>query len=118
MNRIQRIIGKHALILIASGQKEIASQVFVYDRIREIRADVELLEVKVLMTYDEAFHRVFKVEIDKNMNKSQAKTLVLNFYNNLLNATMKLTEEEVENIKKQREAQALPLNKNKDELNE
>lgn len=101
----QRIIGKHALILVARGQKEIASQIFIYDHIREIRVDTEALEVKVLMDYDSSYFRVFKVQVNEHIDEIKAQKLVLDFYNNLLNASMKLTPEEIENIKKQREMQ-------------
>ncbi len=107
----QRIIAKHALILIAKGRKEIASQIFVYDHIREIRVDTEELEVRVLMDYDDSYFRVFRVEINDNLTEEKAKKLVIDFYNNLLNASMKLTEEEISNIKNQREALRLQSGK-------
>ncbi len=106
MQGTQRVVAKHALILMGRGNTEIASQIFVYDHMREIRADLETFEVKVLMDYDTAYHRVFKVEVNENISKEQATKLVLDFYNNLLNASMKLSDEERENILAQRKAQA------------
>ncbi len=106
MQGTQRVVSKHALILMGRGQTEIAAQVFVYDHMREIRADLENLEVKVLMDYDTSYHRVFKVEVNEKITKEEAMKLVLDFYNNLLNASMKLTDEEKENLLAQRKAQA------------
>ena len=100
----QRIISKHALILIARGNKEIASQIYVYDHMREIRVDLEALEVKVLMDYDESYHRVFKIEPNEKLNENDARKIVVEFYNNLLNSSMKLTKEEINNISAQRKA--------------
>ncbi|BDU67587.1 MAG: hypothetical protein TYPL_2400 [Candidatus Tyloplasma litorale] len=97
-----RIIGKHALILTGRGKTEIASQIFVYDHIREVRVDIEKLEVKVLMNYDEAYFRVYKVEITKELNKEAAVKMVLDFYSKLLNASMKFSKEELENLEKNR----------------
>lgn len=105
MNRTQRVVSKHALILMGRGNTEIASQIFVYDHMREIRADIENMEVRVLMDYDESYHRVFKVEVNEQVTKEQAVKLVLDFYNNLLNASMKLSDEERENLMAQRQAQ-------------
>ncbi|NQX83250.1 MAG: hypothetical protein HRS50_00855 [Mycoplasmataceae bacterium] len=110
--KTQRIIGKHALILIAKGEKEIASQIFVYNHIREIRVDIENLEVKVLMSYDSSYFRVLKITSTKILSKEKALNIVIDFYNNLLNASIKLTPEEIENIKSQRESQKKNLNKN------
>ncbi len=100
----QRIIGKNALILMARGKTEIASQIFVYNQIREVRVNIDLLEVKVLMLGDDSYHRVFKVETSETLPIEKARTLVLSFYNNLLNASMKLSKEEIDSIKKQRES--------------
>ncbi len=105
MQGTQRVVSKHALILMGRGNTEIAAQIFVYDHMREIRADLEKLEVRVLMDYDNAFHRVFKVEVNEKVTKEEATKLVLDFYNNLLNASMKLSDEERENIVAQRKAQ-------------
>ncbi len=58
MQGTQRVVSKHALILIVICQTEISSQVFVYDIMREIWADLENLDVKVLMDYDTIYHRV------------------------------------------------------------
>lgn len=101
------VIGKHALVLAAKGNTELASQVFVYDQIREIRVDLKKLEVKVLMTYDESFYRVFivKAENETEDARKNAESIVIKFYNDLLNATMKLTPEELQNIKKQHDEQ-------------
>ncbi len=104
MQGTQRIISKHALILMGRGNTEIAAQIFVYDHMREIRVDLEQLEVKVLMDYDTAYHRVFKVEVNENLTKEEATKLVMDFYNNLLNASMKLSDEERANILNQRKA--------------
>ncbi len=106
MQGTQRVVSKHALILMGRGNTEIAAQVFVYDHMREIRADLENFEVKVLMDYDTSYHRVFKVEVNDKITKEEAAKLVLDFYNNLLNASMKLTDEEKENLLAQRKAQA------------
>lgn len=105
MNKTQRIVSKHALILMGRGEKEVAAQVFVYDHIREIRADVEKLEVRLLMDYDKNYHRVFKVEVNENITKDHAIKLVIDFYNKLLNASMKLSDEERENLLNQRKEQ-------------
>lgn len=104
---INRIIGKNQLIIVASSEKEIASQLFNYDDIREIRVSVQDLEVKLLMNYDEAYHRVFKyIPRDTSIEEKQkAEQTVLRFYNDLINASMRFTKEELENIKKQQEEQ-------------
>lgn len=102
MNGMQRIIGKHALIIAAKGQTELAAQVFVYDQIREVRVDLEKLEVRVLMAYDKDYFRVFSVSTNENITEERGKELVLNFYNNLLNAAMKLSPEEIANLRNQK----------------
>lgn len=102
MNNIQRIIGKNALILVAKGKKEIASQIFVYDHIREIRVDTEEFEVKILMDYDDSYFRVLKVNLNEKISEKEALKISLDFYNNLLNASMKLSKEEMESFKNQR----------------
>ena len=99
---INRVIGKQALILTARGEKEIASQIFVYDHVREIRVDTEQLEVKILMNYDEAYFRVFKVEVTEKLNKNEALKIVLDFYSKLLNASMKFSKQELINLNSQR----------------
>ncbi len=104
MQGTQRVVSKHALILMGRGNTEIAAQIFVYDHMREIRVDLEQLEVKVLMDYDSAYHRVFKVEVNEKLTKEVATKMVMDFYNNLLNASMKLSDEERENILNQRKA--------------
>ncbi len=106
MNGMQRIIGKHALIIAAKGNTELAAQIFVYDQIREVRVDVEKFEVRVLMAYDKDYFRVFSVQPNENVTAEKARELVINFYNNLLNASMKLTPEEVANLKVQQQGQA------------
>ncbi len=105
MQGTQRVVSKHALILMGRGNTEIAAQIFVYDHMREIRVDLENLEVKVLMDYDQNYFRVFKVEVNENLTKEAATKLVLDFYNNLLNASMKLSDEEMKNLAEQRKAQ-------------
>lgn len=112
MQNTQRIIGKHALILVARGLKEVAAQVFVYDHIREIRVDTEEFEVKILMDYDESYFRVFKIQPNNEVTKEQTLKIVLEFYNNLLNASMKLTDVEIKNIRMQREQQMKKVNEN------
>ncbi len=108
------IIGKHALVLAAKGENELASQIFVYDHLREIRADIKDLEVKVLMNYDESYYRVFKIKLN-NENDSEerkkAEQTILKFYNDLLNVTMKLTNDELENIRKQQQQSKALQNK-------
>lgn len=101
----QTVIGKHALVLIARGDTEIASQIFVYDHMREIRIDIKNFEVKVLMNYDEAYFRVFSVKPHSEAPEDQekAKEIVLKFYNDLVNASIKLTPEEAKHLKKQQE---------------
>ncbi len=105
MQGTQRVVSRHALILMGRGNTEIAAQIFVYDHMREIRVDLENLEVKVLMDYDKDYFRVFKVEVNENLTKEAAQKIVLDFYNNLLNASMKLSEEEKQNLAAQRQAQ-------------
>ena len=106
MNNFRRtVIGRHALIIAARGESELASQIFNYDFIREVRLDLEILEVKVLMTYDDAFFRVFSIKPkdEKKESLKEAQDMVIKFYNDLINASMKLTKEELENIRKQQE---------------
>jgi hypothetical protein len=102
----QTVIGKHALILVARGETEIASQIFVYDHIREVRVDLKNLEVKVLMNYDDAFFRVFSIkpQSDSEEHAKHAQQVVLKFYNDLVNASIKLTPEEAKHLKEQQEA--------------
>jgi len=101
--KINRIIGKNSLVLVAQGQKQLAAQIFNYDQIREIRMDFDDLEVKVLLFCDDSYHRVFKIELSDQMDFEEAKKLTFNFYNNFLNASMKLSKEEIDNLKKQKE---------------
>lgn len=104
MNNMQRLIGKHALVIAAKGQTELAAQVFVYDQIREVRADLEKLEVRVLMAYDKDYFRVFSVKPSETLTVEKAKEIVINFYNNLLNASIKLSDEELKHLREQQEA--------------
>ncbi len=102
--RKQTIVGKNALVIAAAGEKKMAAQIFNYDHVKEIRLDLDTFEVKVLMDYDEAYYRVYSANPDKN-NKEQVKhasETITKFYNDLVNASMKLTKEEADNIKKQR----------------
>lgn len=101
------IIGKHQLIIIARGEKEIASQLFNYDDMREIRLSLTDLEVRVLMNYDESYHRVFKISLKDNSadERAKAEQAVLKFYNDLTSASMKFTKEEIDNLQKQHQAQ-------------
>ena len=108
------IIGKHALLQIAQGKKEIASQVFVYDQIREIRVDMEKLEVRVLMTYDEAYFRVFAANPNAE-DKEKARESVLRFYNELVSASMKLTDDEKKHLAQQAKERAEAIKKAKSE---
>ena len=108
--KINRIIGKNSLVLVAQGQKQLAAQIFNYDQIREIRMDFDDLEVKVLLFCDDSYHRVFKIELSDQMDFEEAKKLTFNFYNNFLNASMKLSKEEIDNLKKQKEEMAKKMN--------
>ncbi len=109
--KINRIIGKNSLILVAQGKSQLAAQIFNYDQIREIRMDLEDLEVKILLSCDESYHRVYKIKINDKITLDEAKKSVFAFYNNLLNASMKLSKEEIENLKKQKEKTILEINK-------
>ena len=108
--KINRIIGKNSLVLVAQGQKQLAAQIFNYDQIREIRMDFDDLEVKVLLFCDDSYHRVFKIELSDQMDFEEAKKLTFNFHNNFLNASMKLSKEEIDNLKKQKEEMAKKMN--------
>ena len=101
----RRIIGKNALAITLSGEKAGAAQIFNYDFIREVKMDIENLEVRVLMTYDDAYHRVFDVDKSKLTAEQveQIKAQVLKFYNDLITASMKFSKEEIENLQKQHE---------------
>ncbi|NOQ50088.1 MAG: hypothetical protein GQ557_00285 [Mycoplasmataceae bacterium] len=110
------IIGKHALILIVRGEKELASQVFVYDQIREVRANLETMEVKVLMSYDEAYFRVFSLPVEKDWSEAEIKKNqenILKFYNNLLNAASKFSHEELTTMAKQQNQRLINNKKGK-----
>lgn len=103
--RRQTIIGRESLAIVANGNDEYAAQFFSYNDIREVRLSLKDFEVKVLMNYDESYYRVFKVfpASTSEDDKKKATLSVTKFYNDLLNSTMKLTKEELENIRKQRE---------------
>ena len=101
------IIGKNSLLISARGQKELAAQIFNYDLVREVRLDIDNKEIKLLMTYDESYFRVFQTfakDETEDSNK-EAQDKLIKFYNDLLYAAMKLTKEEVENLNNQIEFQ-------------
>jgi hypothetical protein len=101
----RRILGKSALAITLSGPTAGAAQIYNYDHIREVRMDLEKLEVTVLMTYEDAYQRVFNVDAI-NLTEEQreiVKKQVLKFYNDLITASMKFTNEEIDNLKKQHE---------------
>ncbi len=98
------ILGKKSLILIAQGEKEIAAQIFLFEKIREVRVNVETLEVKLLMTFDEAYFRVFSISTPEDATpklKEKAKANVLKFYNDLLNAASQFTPEDLKSFVEQ-----------------
>ncbi len=107
------IIGKSSLLLTARGTKELAAQIFNYDLMREVRLDLENNEVKVLMTYDDSYYRVFQLFPQTNTpeEKQEIEKRLLGFYNDLLHASMKLTAEEVERLNKQVEEHRKTLEK-------
>lgn len=115
MENFRRIfMSKHSLILLAKGDVEIAAQLFNYDQIREIRADLKKFEVKVLMNYDEAYYRVFSV-VPKDESKeeiSKAENAVIKFHANLINASMKLSADEIKQIQKMQQNQVNEDQKN------
>ncbi len=114
MNVLKRsIIAKEALFLLAKSETQLASQIFSYDLIREIRVDLKKLEVKVLMTYDEAYFKVYEIKLTNEEERSEAEKIINNFYNNLNNAVMRLTQEDIERIKKQAETKAKELEEKK-----
>lgn len=121
MNK-QRLILKNALIINARGTKEIASQIFRYDKMREVRLDLDKLEVKVLMSYDESYFRVINDKDIKQSSGEKSKDEIvrklMTFYNQLLSSAMQLSPEEMENLKKQREAlnKKVEESKNKTEI--
>jgi hypothetical protein len=103
----RRILGRNALAITVSGPTAGAAQIFNYDMIREIRMDLEELDVKVLTTYDRDYLRVFKIENAEMLNEEQLKQArgqVLKFYNDLITASMKFSKEEIENLTKQQQA--------------
>ena len=97
------VIGKSALVIAAAGEKAMAAQIFNYDHVREVRLDLPTLEVKLLMTYDDAYFRVFSTQpaSDSPEDVKKAQDLVSKFYNDLINASMKLTQEELDNLQAQ-----------------
>jgi|GEM_PF-2856579 len=38
---IQRIIGKKSLTIVVTGEKELAAQIFAYEKFKEVRLDLE-----------------------------------------------------------------------------
>lgn len=113
------IIGKKALLISARGETELAAQMFYYDQIREVRLDKKNNEVKLLMTYDDSYFRVFQVfPVDESESSSKdVEQKLLKFYNDLLYSAMGFTQEEVENLnaqveKQRKEAQKLSEEKN------
>ena len=101
----RRILGKNSLAITLSGPTSGAAQIFNYDQMREVRMDLDKLQVTVLMTYDDSYFRVYN--IDKNIvpkeQLTEAKGSVAKFYNDLITAAMKFTPEELENLRKQEE---------------
>lgn len=103
MENFRRIfMSKNSLILLAKGDVEIAAQIFNYEQIREIRADLKKFEVKILMNYDESYYRVFSVnpkdQTEEELKKAEDE--IIKFHANLVNASMKLTPDEVKKIQK------------------
>ena len=96
MNK-RTIVGKNALVIAGVGKEEMAAQVFNYEQVREVRLDMVNLEVKLLMSYDESYFRVFSINAPTNTEeeKTKAKSTVLRFYNDLVNASMRMTKEEM-----------------------
>lgn len=94
------IIGSKALMLAARGEKEMAAQIFDYTLIREVRADLDELEVKILTTYDDSFYRIFKVKLEEHTEEKieEGRKLLIKFYNDLLNATMRFSKEEMKQL--------------------
>lgn len=97
------IIGSKALMISAAGEHELATQIFEFTKIREIRVDLDNLEVKILTTFDDSFYRVFKVKIEDLEDKEkieEGKKILIKFYNDLLNASMRFSKEEIEQLSK------------------
>ncbi len=98
------ILGKNSLILIAQGEKEVAAQIFQFDKIREVRVNTETLEVRLLMTFDESYFRVYNIALAEDVSaedKAKARANVLKFYNDLLNAASQFTSDDLKNFAKQ-----------------
>lgn len=102
----QTVIGKNALVIAGVSEKQMAAQVFNYSDVREVRLDLENFEVKLLMNYDDAYFRVYSSspDMEKEDQVVKATQMTTKFYNDLINASMRLSKDELENIKKQREA--------------
>lgn len=102
----QTVIGKKALVIAGVGEAQMAAQIFNYSDVREVRLDMDTMEVKLLMNYDDAYFRVYSATPDmKNAEQvAKATEMVTKFYNDLINASMRLSEEEMKNIKAQRDA--------------
>ncbi|BDV02370.1 MAG: hypothetical protein HPAVJP_2590 [Candidatus Hepatoplasma vulgare] len=97
------IIGSKALLISAIGEHEFATQIFDFTKIREIRADLDALEVKILTTFDDSFYRVFKINLENSEDKEkfeEGKKVLIKFYNDLLNASMRFSKEEIEQLSK------------------
>jgi hypothetical protein len=115
--RRQTVIGKSALVIAATSEKNMAAQIFNYDDVREVRLDMDSLEVKLLMKYDEAYFRVYSIKPQNNTDEAMkaAQAQIMKFYNDLVNASMKITKEELETIQKQREEFAKKAQENSKE---
>ena len=98
---IQRIIGKKSLTIVVTGEKELAAQIFAYEKFKEVRLDLSNWEVKILMDYDEAYYKVFKIEPSEELPEEKCKEIIIQFYNNLLNSAMRLSEQEMKNLQNQ-----------------
>lgn len=108
----QTVIGKNALVIAGIGDKQMAAQIFNYSDVREVRLDLEKFEVKLLMNYDEAYFRVYTAnpKLDNAEQVAKASQVLTKFYNDLINASMRLTSEEMKNIIKQRESMISKMN--------
>jgi len=53
------------------------------------------------MDYDEAYYKVFKIEPSKDVTVEKCREIILQFYNNLLNSAMRLSDEEMQNLQNQ-----------------
>lgn len=94
------IISKNNLIVNAIGSVEIATQIFNYKLIQEVRLDRKNKEVKILLYNGDAFYRVYKVaENDKRDEAKKVEELNV-FYNRLVATIVKLSKEEQDNLSK------------------